>query len=234
MATDDRITGAALKLFAAKGFEATGIRDIAEAVKLSSAALYHYIGTKDDLLYRIMHDSLHAWTAGITRACGEVKGAHNKLAAYVRLHVMYEGTYQLRSVVVDSDLRSLKGERRKRVIALRDRYEDVLGELLATGVADGTFDIPDRRITRLALLEMCNGVSRWYSPRGASKSKLSLEQIADHFSSLALALVRARKNGRLLTNEDLDIPSSAYYMRLAIETSEAVATEILPRTASAA
>ena len=232
MATDDRITGAALKLFAAKGFEATGIRDIADAVKLSSAALYHYIGTKDDLLCRIMCDSLAAWSAGISRACGEVEGPHNKLAAFVRLHVMYEGHYQLRSVVVDSDLRSLKGERRKRVIALRDRYEAVLAEVLAIGVADGTFDIPDPRITRLALLEMCNGVSRWYSRRGASK--LSLEQIADHFSSLALALVRARKSGRLLTIEDLDIPPSAYYMQLAIDTSEAVAREVPSRSASAA
>ena len=56
--SDDRIMEAALKLFAAKGFEATGIREIAESVNLSSAALYHYIGTKDDLLFKIMSDSL--------------------------------------------------------------------------------------------------------------------------------------------------------------------------------
>jgi len=228
--SDDCITRAALELFAAKGFEATGIRDIAEAVKLSSAALYHYIGTKDDLLYKIMCDSLDAWIVGINRACDEVEGSHNKLAAFVRLHVMYEGHYQLRSVVVDSDLRSLKGKQRSHVIALRDQYEDVLAALLRAGVADGEFDIPDPRIARLALLEMCNGVSRWYSPRGASK--LGLEQIADHFSGLALALVRARKNGRLLTISDLDVPPSAYYLRLAIETSEAVATEAPSRNAS--
>jgi hypothetical protein len=70
-------------------------------------------------------------------------------------------------------------------------------------------------MTRLALLEMCNGVSRWYSPKGAAK--LSLEQIADHFSSLALALVRAARDGRPLTIADLDVPSSAYYLQLAIE-----------------
>ena len=221
--SDDRITRAALKLFAAKGFEATGIRDIAEEVNLSSAALYHYIGTKDDLLCKIMCDSLTAWIAGINRACNEVSGTHNKLVAFVRLHVMYEGQYQLRSVVVDSDLRSLRGERRARVIALRDEYEGVLARLLAAGAADGTFDIPDPRITRLGLLEMCNGVSRWYSPNGANK--LSLEQIADCFSSLALALVHARKDRRPLTIDDLDVPSSAYYLQLAIETTEAVSSE---------
>jgi AcrR family transcriptional regulator len=107
-----------------------GIRDIAEAVNLSSAALYHYIGTKDDLLFKIMCDSLHAWIVGDQSRVRRGFGLAQQLAAFVRLHVMYEGHYQLRSVVIDSDLRSLQGERRNRVIALRDQYEGVLAALL--------------------------------------------------------------------------------------------------------
>lgn len=53
--------------------------------------------------------------------------------AFVRLHVMYEGQYQLKSVVVDSELRSLRGAHRSKVIALRDEYEDVLVGLLIAG-----------------------------------------------------------------------------------------------------
>ena len=220
--SDDRIMEAALKLFAAKGFEATGIREIAESVNLSSAALYHYIGTKDDLLFKIMSDSLRRWIVGIRRACSEVARPEQKLVAFVRLHVMYEGRYQLKSVVVDSELRSLRGAHRSKVIALRDEYEDVLVGLLIAGKTEGTFVIPDVRLARLCLLEMCNGVSRWYSDGG----RLTLEEIADNLSILALALVRAQRDGKAATPRDLRMPASSYYLKLAIETSEG--TELLP------
>lgn len=36
-------------------------------------------------------------------------------------------------------------------------------------------------VTRLALLEMCSGVARWYSPRGP----LALDQLAEHYAELA-------------------------------------------------
>ena len=43
--------------------------------------------------------------------------------------------------------------------------------------------------------------------------------VADSFSILALALVRAQRDGKAVTPRDLRIPSSAYYLKLAIETS---------------
>ena len=39
--TEERVRDAALRLFAAHGFEATGIRDFARDAGVSSAALYH-------------------------------------------------------------------------------------------------------------------------------------------------------------------------------------------------
>ena len=47
------------KLFATKGFHGTGIRDLAQEADLSSASLYHYMGTKEDLLAEIMHTALN-------------------------------------------------------------------------------------------------------------------------------------------------------------------------------
>jgi len=53
-----RVRDAAVHLFAVKGFHGTGIRDLAEAAQLSSASLYHYMGTKEGLLVSIMVESL--------------------------------------------------------------------------------------------------------------------------------------------------------------------------------
>jgi AcrR family transcriptional regulator len=44
--TADRVEAAALRLFATRGFEGTGIRLIAGEAKISLASLYNYMGTK--------------------------------------------------------------------------------------------------------------------------------------------------------------------------------------------
>jgi hypothetical protein len=56
----------------------------------------------------------------------------------------------------------------------------------------GEFSFGDARITRLALLEMCNGVARWYSDRGPKHPA----EIAESFADLALAMVGARPDGQ--------------------------------------
>ena len=49
--------------FARDGYAATGIRQLAEEAGLTSAALYHYMGSKEDLLVAIMRST-------ILSACG--------------------------------------------------------------------------------------------------------------------------------------------------------------------
>ena len=48
--TRDHVLGTALNLFRRKGFDATTMRDIAEAADLSLGAAYHYFASKDDLV----------------------------------------------------------------------------------------------------------------------------------------------------------------------------------------
>ena len=72
--TKQRIEQAALQLFAAKGFEATGIRDIADLAGLSTSALYHYMGSKDELLVAFMVESMTELTR-VAHAALEGAGA---------------------------------------------------------------------------------------------------------------------------------------------------------------
>ena len=49
----DQIANEAVKLFWRQGFEKTTMRDIGKACGISSGTLYHYIGSKDDILHLI-------------------------------------------------------------------------------------------------------------------------------------------------------------------------------------
>jgi hypothetical protein len=82
---------------------------------------------------------------------------------------------------------------------LRDGYERLWAETLERGMRSGEFSFGDARITRLALLEMCNGVARWYSDRGPKHPA----EIAESFADLALAMVGARRDAQPLRTRDV-------------------------------
>lgn len=200
VSTKRRIQRAALQLFAAKGFEATGIRDIADTASLSTAALYHYMGSKDELLIGFMVESMTELTRVARAALEGAAEPAVQLATLTRVHVGFHALDPQRSLVADDELRALSDAAFTRVMELRDGYERLWAEALERGARAGEFSFADARITRLALLEMCNGVARWYSDRGPKQPA----QIADIFADLALAMVGARHDGRPKRLADLD------------------------------
>jgi len=191
LSTKERIEQAALQLFAARGFEATGIRDIADRAGLSTAALYHYMGSKDELLVAFMVESMTELTRVARAALDGAASPAAQLSALVRTHVGFHTLDAQRSLVADDELRAVSDAAFVKVMQLRDGYERLWAETLERGKRSGAFSFADARITRLALLEMCNGVARWYSDRG----RMHPAEIADCFADLALAMVGAKLAG---------------------------------------
>lgn len=48
-----RLLAAATRLFAEQGYDRTSVQEIVEAAGVTKGALYHYFGSKDDLLHEI-------------------------------------------------------------------------------------------------------------------------------------------------------------------------------------
>jgi AcrR family transcriptional regulator len=184
MAVDsrDRVRAAAVKLFAGKGFHGTGIRDLAQAAKLSSASLYHYMGTKEELLAGIMRESLERLLEAATLVTGGVADPRLRLGNLVALHVITHAVQPDETRVVDNEVHALSPVAKRTVVKLRDDYELLWAEAIDAGIAAGAFHTGRPAVTRLALLEMCSGVARWYSPRGP----LTLDQLATHFAELVM------------------------------------------------
>lgn len=73
-----QIVRAAVKVIATKGFWGMSLQDIADEIGITEAALYHYISSKNDLLYMVLDegydtpdaDEYNAVTAGVTDADG--------------------------------------------------------------------------------------------------------------------------------------------------------------------
>ncbi|MHC9294711.1 TetR/AcrR family transcriptional regulator [Mycobacterium sp. LTG2003] len=177
----------AVALFAQRGFAATGIRELAAAAGLNSATLYHYAPSgKEELLDGIMRMCLDELIRRGRIAISASTQPDQQLIGLVRAHVGTTALNPRTATVVDQEVRSLTGTRRDDIVALRDTYESMFADALAAGVAQGLFDVADPTVTRLALIEMCNGVSRWYRPDG----RLSVPGVEAVFIDLSRRLLR--------------------------------------------
>ncbi len=189
--TESRISAAALYLFSTKGFEATGIRDIARDAGVTTAALYHYMGTKNDLLFRLVRDGMTRLISRAREALKNATSSAEKITALMTSHVLFHTHEPLLARVIDTQYRSLTEDRRAEVQALRDEYEALWAGVLLKGRDTLEFDVREPSLARLALLEMGNGVAQWYRPSG----RLSAGQIAEEMSRLSLRLLGFQASG---------------------------------------
>lgn len=181
-----RVREAALDLFAERGYHGTGIRQLAEHAGVSSATLYHYMGTKEELLVALMREGLERLVA-LAEGLGEIPDPLERLTALVRMHVREHAERPRETRVVDDQIGVLGESARREVVALRDRYEDVWRRCLEDAAAAGRVPDVDLGLQRRALLEMCTGVAHWYRVDGA----LSLDALAEAHAALAHRLVGA-------------------------------------------
>lgn len=190
-ATEARVREAAVRLFARRGFAATGLRDLAAEADLTAAGLYHYIGTKEDLLVEIMRSTTEPLLDAAVNLPAE-RPPEWRLAALVEAHVWVHGARPLACLVSDTELRALHGERRARVLELRDAYEERWRQVVGDGQRRGRFEVPDVQVAATGLLQLATGVAHWYAPTG----RLALAELCAMHADLALAAVRARAGRR--------------------------------------
>ncbi|PZF82366.1 TetR/AcrR family transcriptional regulator [Jiangella anatolica] len=185
--TSERIRRTALELFSTQGYEATGIRELADRVGMTTASLYHYVGTKAELLTDIMRDAQARLLAAAQGALAGIDDPAARIVRLVHIHVLAHAIFQLEARTVDTELRVLDPSALQEILDARDEYEQLWREAIVRGCDDGVFTVPDASTARLAIMTMSTGVAHWYKPnRGASPAELAV-----NFSDLALALLRA-------------------------------------------
>ena len=177
------VIATAARLFAARGYQATSMHDLTEATGLAAGGLYHYIGSKEQLLFRIcdeLVEPLLEQARGIVaREAPAAEHLHELLRAWLE-HIAAHRDHML---VFAQERHVIEREPQWREVRRqRDAFEQILDDVLARGERDGTMAFADRGLTLLALLGMVNHTATWMRPRG----RLSAEQIADGYCELIL------------------------------------------------
>ena len=197
--TEEAIRAAAVRLIAARGYEATTLRELAGAVGVQPGALYRYFPSKSALLVALLVEHLEFLLARWAQEQPADDDPLARLVAFVDFHVRFHTLRREEVFVANMELRSLAPADRRRVVALRSRYERILVDILAAGLAAGRFDIPDPKLTAFAMLAMLTGVGAWYKDGGrigkremiAIHTRLALQCAGVARAELASALAAA-------------------------------------------
>jgi AcrR family transcriptional regulator len=182
---------AATRLFRERGFHATSMQDLAEALGMNRGSLYHYIDSKDDLLWSILTSALDllAVRVGPMLTATDVSPSQ-RLADGIREHLRVAADYADELSLIQIELRSLGDERRREMIQRRNAYEDLWRDALRAAMEDGAIRRDaDVRLAVIGILSACNWFTQWYRPDGP----MSVDQIADGFISLFLRGLQTRE-----------------------------------------
>ncbi|MFZ5824783.1 MAG: TetR/AcrR family transcriptional regulator [Bacillota bacterium] len=174
------IMQAAIDLFQQKGYHATSMQDIADAVGLQKGSLYHYISGKEDLLVVIIHDALSSYNAQLAEIRGLDLPVRQRLEMAVRAHLkgIAENLGMLTIFLRESY--ALNPDQQRMINEESDRYNRMFEELFTEGIAKGEMRDLDPKFATRVVLGSCNWFYRWYRPGGPQ----SIDQMADFFVDL--------------------------------------------------
>jgi AcrR family transcriptional regulator len=179
--TKDEILSAAAQIISQKGFHAASMQDIAHAVNLQKASLYHHISSKQDILLALLDRALDLLIEQIEQVVQQPLPADQKLrqAMVVYLQAMLEQR-DLASVLL-LEHRSLEPQYHSRHIPRRDRFERLWRDMLQEGVEQGIFNCTDLALVSRSLLGVMNWTITWYRPDGLLMPGEIAEQTAALF-----------------------------------------------------
>ena len=179
-----KIVTVAAALFAQRGFVGTSTQEIADAAGEVKATLFYHIGTKEELLGRVIHKLLDTGTTRWRTVIDQHRDATapETIRAMVREHCLTMSEHKDAVAVFSDELRHLTPDRREQLTREWDVYRDLLEEVIARGVNDGQLRATDTRVLTLAVLTMLNNNYRWYSPGG----RLTAVEIGDIVSEILL------------------------------------------------
>ena len=188
----DEILSSAAALFSRRGYQGVGIRELADAVGLSTSTLYHYYATKQDILYAIIVRFLHEFTEKLVAGLrDDAVTPRDRLERAVTDHVTLTVTRREELLVGNPVLSALTPDQQSDIAGLRRSYRDAVRDVIVEGIAVGEFNVDDPLLTATAMLDMLDGVRAWYHPDGA----LSLSELAAHYCTYALSLCQSGRTG---------------------------------------
>lgn len=180
----------AAQIFAQKGFDATSLADVAEALNITKAALYYYVESKQELLFQIMSLGLDRIEEEVMHPAREIKDAEARLEHLILNFARLVAGGNASVALVSDELRALTLTQRETIVERRRTFLEIARETLIELKTDGKLNDLEITTATFTLYGMILWIPRWFKSEGA----ISKEQICREITRMALrGVLRAPK-----------------------------------------
>ena len=168
----------AVRMFNNRGFHATSLDDVAASLGVTKPVIYHYLGSKDQVLFECVHSGVRELQAAAEQARLEPGTGLERLKSFLRRYAEITMEDFGRCVIRTSD-EVLSPESGARFRALKREIDHAMRALIAEGVADGSIAEVDVKLAAFTLAGALNWPARWHRNDGATSSKAIAAQMVD-------------------------------------------------------
>jgi AcrR family transcriptional regulator len=160
-----------------KGYDATSVNDIANALGMTKAGLYHYINGKKELLFDIMNFGLGELAEEVATPAKAIRDPAARLRFIVGAHARLVTRGQGAITILVDEVTALTPAQQRKITQSKRAYFDFLRGTLDELKAAGKMQDVDTTAAAFSLLGMINWLSRWFQQGGALTEEQAAEQI---------------------------------------------------------
>ncbi|MGW4479429.1 TetR/AcrR family transcriptional regulator [Rhodococcus triatomae] len=179
------ILDAAVELMSTRGFHGTSIRDIATAVGITPASIYHHFRSKQEVLQFIVIQTHRAALNAAKAAVGSRDTPNEQLQALTRSWILFHLAND-EALIAVTELRSLDRAAYELVSVMCEQQEAVFLDVIVRGIDLRAFKPPSLGVSTRAIVHMGRAVCLDRRPGSSTP-----DQLADNYSNLALRMVSA-------------------------------------------
>jgi len=164
-----------------KGYDKTSIRDIAKATDMTTAGLYYYFKSKEELLFQILKAHMEDMISGIEQIPVESTDPLELIKSYIQyqIHTYCRDKYRTKLILNDDDC--LTGEWYDLIKNQQRQYLDFWRKALENYCRKEGQSIDYIAIDAHCLVGMCAWVYRWYDPDGEITPEILAKKIFQTF-----------------------------------------------------
>lgn len=166
-----RVLKAAAACFNHKGYSGTSLKDVADHLGLTDAALYYYVRSKEELVYQCYLRAAELGSEAMERAIAEGKTGFEQAFLYIRYHVeLMVGDRG--PVAIMSEIPSLKDAHRNEILEVSRRHGAAFEGVLRRGIEDGSIAPCDVRMSGNAIMGAVNWIPKWFHGDSTTAEKV--------------------------------------------------------------
>jgi len=172
----------AAQLFRDRGFDATSVSDVARALGLTKAGLYHHFESKEALLFEIMTFGLDKVRDEVLVPVRAIRDPEERLRQFIARHARIATRGQGAVAHLGDEIRALPPGPRREIERRQRVYLDLLRRTLVELKREGKLNGVDPTVAAFSIIGMILWLPRWFRQDG----RLSQGQVADAIAAMAV------------------------------------------------